>query len=153
MFDEFRERRNLRNLRREISVLEKKTAGWDWRAAEWFGKDSEQAKEQEKLQDKLYPLKQRLDAIETERLTKKARQLGIEIPSNRTWWWDDLDYVSSPDEATFYLTDIGKAGVSKLIREERRKNIEWWVKTITPILGALISLLGLVIALISVSKK
>lgn len=153
MFDEFRDHRNLRKLRREISVLEKKTAGWDWRVAEWFGKDSEQAKEQEKLQNKLYPLKQRLDAIETERLTKKARQLGIEIPSTRTWWWDDLDYVSSPGEATFYLTDIGKAGVSKLIREEKRKNIEWWVKTITPILGALISLLGIVVALISVSKK
>ena len=150
MFDEFRE---CRNLQREISVLEKKTAGWDWRAAEWFGKDSEQTKEQEKLQNKLYSLKQRLDAIETERLTKKALQLGIELLPNRTWWWDDLDYVSSPDEATFYLTDIGKAGVSKIIREERRKNIEWWVKTITPILGALISLLGLVVALISVSKK
>ncbi|HEX8475041.1 MAG TPA: hypothetical protein VF666_13510 [Pyrinomonadaceae bacterium] len=150
MFSEWRERRKLR---REISALKKKTAGWDWRADDWFGKDSEQAQEQKKLRNKLYPLKERLDAIETERLTKKAHRLGIELPSNSNWWWSDIEHVSSPDEATFYLTDIGKAGVSKLIRDEKRKNIEWWVKTITPILGALISLLGLIVALVSVSRK
>jgi len=40
-----------------------------------------------------------------------------------------------------------------MIKEERRRDIEWWVKILTPLLATLITLLSLVIALISVSKK
>lgn len=149
MFDRWRERRQLP---RKISVLEKKTAGWDWRAEDWFGKDSELAQEQKKLRNELYPLKERLDSIETKRLTSKAQRLGIDLPAKPQWWWDDSEALG-PEDANYYLTDIGKAGVTKLIRDERRKNIEWQVKTITPIIGALISLLGLIVALVTISKK
>ncbi|MDQ3803085.1 MAG: hypothetical protein M3416_04435 [Acidobacteriota bacterium] len=148
MFDEWRERRKLRD---EISVLEKKTAGWDWRLDEWFDKDSEQAQEQANLRKKLYSLTLRFEAIETERLIKEAVRLGIDFPEKPEWW-------RKADGKTFEnfrprLNQYGRVAISKLIRDERRKNIEWWVKTITPLLGALISLLGLVVALVSVGKK
>jgi hypothetical protein len=63
-----------------------------------------------------------------------------------------LDYVGV-DDFRHYLTDIGKAGVSKLIREEKRKNIEWRVKIIITILTALTGLIGSTIGVLSVLKK
>src|SRR5215216_1627399 len=113
MFDEWRERRQLR---RKIAVLEKKTAGWDWRAEDWFGKDSEQAQEQKKLRNELYPLKERLDSIETKRLIGKAQHMGIGLPAKPEWWWDDSEGMG-PEDATYYLNDVGKTGVVKLIRD------------------------------------
>jgi hypothetical protein len=141
MFDEWRERRSLL---RELAQLRKEEAAL------------EQANDIEKLTHvhlKIAPRQKRLAAINTDRLIRKVCQLGIELPKGKdSWWWDDLDY-EGPDNYRNYLTDTGQAYVSKLIRDERKKNIEWWVKTITPLLGALISLLGLIVALISVSKK
>jgi lipopolysaccharide export LptBFGC system permease protein LptF len=59
-----------------------------------------------------------------------------------------------PDYAvTDWLSDAGGIGAAKLIRQERRTNAEWWVKIVTPLLAALISLLGLVVALVTVSRK
>jgi len=149
MFDESRKRRKLR---REISVLEKETVGWDWRSDEHFGEDSEQAKEQKNLRNELDSHRHRLDAIETERLMKKVRRLGIELPSKNNWWWDNLDQAGADDYHS-YLTDVGKAGVSKLIREERRKSIEWWVKIIAPLLPPVISIIGLLVALLTVIRR
>jgi len=42
-----------------------------------------------------------------------------------------------------WLSDMGRIGVRKLIREEQRKNIEWRVKVIALLLGACINILGL----------
>jgi hypothetical protein len=140
MFDEWKERRKLR---REIALLQKEES-----AQGEFSNDEGWAIRRVKLGVR----KLRLDAIETERLVGKAQRLGIELPRKPEWWWDNSEQVG-PEDASYYLTDVGKAGVAKLIREERRTNIEWWVKVVTPILGALISLLGLVVALVSVSNK
>ena len=150
MFDEWRERRKLR---REIGVLEKKTAGWDERTVDWLGEESEPVKEQIKLQHQLRSHRLRLETLETDKLINKVRRLGIELPSNSSWWWDDLD-DKGPDDFRSYLTDMGKAGVSKLIRDERKKSIEWWIKTIIiPLLTAIVSVLSLLVALVSVSRK
>jgi hypothetical protein len=136
MLDNWRERSNLRRRIKHYNHL----------LAEGEGRVG--------LQSEVRSLKVRLDELETERLIGKAQRLGIEIPKKEGWWWDDLDYVSSPDDVSFYLTDVGKAGVSKLIREERKKSIEWWIKTIiVPLITALISVLSLIVALVSVSSK
>lgn len=96
----------------------------------------------------------RLTVFDTAALTRKARELGVEIPRNNTWWYNDNDDGSlPPEDVSYYLINLGKTAVKKLIREERRKNIEWWVKILTPVLGALISLLGLIIALITVLRN
>lgn len=147
MFDEWRERLQLK---REIASLEKELAE-EMIVAKYAGTDSDSL-QPSPLRRHLYSRKQQFDAIETGRLMRKVLRLGIELPSKSKWWWDNLD-EEGPDNFNSFLTDVGKAGVSKLIREERRKNIEWWVKTLTPLFGALISLLSLLIALISVSKK
>jgi hypothetical protein len=94
--------------------------------------------------------------LETDRLVKKAQRMGIEIPRKDNWWWEDETFdgpmiSNGVYEGKFYLTEWGKAGVSKLIREERRKSIEWWIKVITPILSAIIALLGLIVALVTVA--
>ena len=76
---------------------------------------------------------------ETDALKAEALRLGIDIPWNKGWWWEDVDnFGGSPDTWEFlredfqYLTDKGKAGARKLIRDElrrleieARKDIEW----------------------------
>jgi hypothetical protein len=158
MFDEWRERRELR---KKITSLRKKEAKFRAKMDGSFADDSDESKPETIPISVSYKLSSsviQLDKLESERLLRKANSLGIEFPKASDWWWEDDDAGKfSPDgetwEGKYYLTDIGKAGVSKLIREERRKNVEWWVKIITPILSAIIALLGLIVALVSVSKK
>lgn len=103
------------------------------------------------------------ERVETDKLKREALELGIEIPYHKSWWWDDFDryvddynslemweYVS--DEYT-YLTDIGKAGVRKLIYDEKFNRRERWVKLITQIIVALTGLGGIIIGIISSLKK
>ena len=92
---------------------------------------------------------QKLEMFESSLLTIEARRLGIEIPENSQWGRNR----NAESNGHYWLSDFGRTGVTKLIKEERRKNIEWWIKLITPILSALISLLGLIVALVTVSKK
>ena len=98
MLDEWRERRSLQ---REINHLKRAESTLDGLV------------DQQKLATlhiKLSVRQQRLAVIDTDRLLRKVRELGIELPSNKdSWWWDDLDYVG-PDEYRSYLTGIGKAG-------------------------------------------
>lgn len=99
--------------------------------------------------------------IESEVLTNQARSLGIEIPNRKDWWFDDYDEqieAGVPSEllddvGSQWLSSTGRLMVSSMIRKERRQSVEWWVKIITPLLAAIISLLGLVVALVTVSRK
>jgi hypothetical protein len=141
MLDEWRERRSLR---REIKLLKQEESALDGLA------DQEKIA---KLHIKLSGCQLRLAIIETDSLLRKVRKLSIELPPKKeSWWWDDLDYVG-PDDWRSYLTDIGKAGVSKLIREERKKNIEWWVKIVVTVITALTGLVGSLIGVLSVLNK
>jgi hypothetical protein len=91
-----------------------------------------------------------LERFESNLLINEARKLAIKIPSEHSDWWIE-DKGNVP--VTRWLSLTGQLGVSKLIKDERRKSIEWWVKIITPLLGALISILGLIVALVSISRK
>lgn len=105
-----------------------------------------------KLRDKINGRKMKLSALDTDRLLKKMNKLGIEVPVQKEWWWNDIDYVG-PDEFQYYLTDFGKASVLKLIKEERRRNTEWWVKTVVTVILALTGLIGSIIGILSVLNK
>jgi uncharacterized membrane protein YfcA len=59
----------------------------------------------------------------------------------------------SESPSIYWLSDTGKAGVAKLFREERRKNAEWWIKTMGSIIGLLTGLLGALIGVIAFLKK
>ena len=96
------------------------------------------------------------DTFESNVIISKAQRLAIEVPTADTkpsWWDNDSDDNMPSDATSQWLSEIGRTGVSKMIKEERRRDIEWWVKILTPLLATLITLLSLVIALISVSKK
>jgi multisubunit Na+/H+ antiporter MnhB subunit len=46
----------------------------------------------------------------------------------------------------WYLQENGQRTVGKLIRKERRENVEWWVKVLSPILSLIVGILGLLVA-------
>lgn len=107
------------------------------------------------------------ERAETDGLKRRALELGIEIPQNSDWWFDDFEGFGGDlqtweivkDEYT-YLTEIGKAGVRKLIRNElrkedewRRARIEWKIRLIVTIITAITGLLGALIGIIAILKK
>jgi hypothetical protein len=99
-------------------------------------------------QKKLLECRTNLEQVESALLLLEANGLGIEYPTQnqKPDWW-------IPNEAEPWLSEQGPIGINKLIREERRKNIDWWVKAVTPLVGALISLIGLIVALVTVLKN
>jgi|GEM_PF-2187368 len=97
-----------------------------------------------------------LERVRSTATLNEAHRLAIEVPSaqEKTAWWSNDYEDGMPDEAvTEWLSEGGELGVTKLIKEEKRKNIEWWIRIITPLVAAAISLLGLIVALVTVSKK
>ncbi|HXT61982.1 MAG TPA: hypothetical protein VN696_03000 [Pyrinomonadaceae bacterium] len=106
---------------------------------------------------------------ETRALRAEALSLGIVIPRDPGWWWYDDDVIRSVSSEMWdliktdneYLTDIGKAGTRRLIREERnklkeetRKDIAWarqqtqWTLTKWGvIIGWVLGLAGILIAI------
>jgi hypothetical protein len=111
---------------------------------------------------------------ETDAIKREALRLGIDIRGNPDWWWQDVENFGGSlemwelvsDDFT-YLTEIGKSGAKKLIREElrrlekeTRKDIEWqrqstqWKLTIVGIIiGWIFGALGIVIGLIALLRK
>lgn len=96
---------------------------------------------------------------DTDRLLFQALQLGVDIPRHPHWWWDDSEELTglSANEieyaTTHYLTPEGIAGIKKLIRAEKRNNIEWSVKTVGTLIAAATGLVGALIGLQAVMKK
>jgi hypothetical protein len=109
------------------------------------------------LQRTLAGQEQNLEIFESGVILNKARRRAIEIPNRQDkphWWSNDNDDGSMPGwVVTYWLNQFGRTGLAKLINEERKRNVEWWVKIATPLLTALISLLGLVVALVTVSRR
>ena len=83
-------------------------------------------------------------------LISKAEKLGVEIPNHdekSSWWRNDSEFGDPPVQ--YWLSEKGRRAVANLIRDERRRTWEWRIKVLTPILTVLVSVLGLVIALIT----
>ena len=113
--------------------------------------------QREELRSNLFQLTQGLDTFESNLVMRNARRLALEIPSHDeqpTWWTDNSgDPTVPPNSISRWLSATGRVRVSKLVQEERRKSVEWWVKIVAPILAALISLMGLLVALITVLRN
>lgn len=95
-----------------------------------------------------------LQQFESRHVIWKAERLAVEVPDLKekpTWWTDDGE---NGTPATFrWLSERGRLGVLRLIREERRKTWEWRIKVLTPILTILVGILGLLVALVSLLLK
>lgn len=106
----------------------------------------------------LRKLYRNLNIFESEALIQQAEKLAVDIPSKLekpSWWEEDEkgDEELLKVVQTEWLSPVGRTGASKLIKKERRNNLEWWVKIIAPILASIIGLLGLIVALVSISRK
>jgi len=99
----------------------------------------------------------KLAAFEYEHLLTTANRLGVDIPTHEekpSWWSSNSSKGMDFGSATVYwLSDAGEAGLSKLIRQEKRKNVEWWIRTVGSIVGLLTGLLGALIGVIALLKK
>ena|ERR1051326_3967317 len=145
-----------RNARRKIRLKELTEAIYDATdiesmrsARKDYSPDDEQAI---KVARYLWRLKTGMANVESDFVLEKAERYAIEIPTEqeKPSWWERSDEYG---ESIRWLSPIGRTAVLKLVQEEKRRIIEWRVKVLAPILSALISLLGLVIALITVLKK
>lgn len=106
-----------------------------------------------KLQRERDSLRYQLIIFESNLLTRKALRLGIEIPKNPEWWDNDFENGMPPEAVTRWLNYKGRIGAAKLIREERRKNIEWWAKIIIPFIAAITGIIGAITGLVAVSSR
>ncbi len=107
---------------------------------------------QEKLppteESRVYKLHEELRQMDSDWLRWRVEQLGVDIESNSDLW-----FHRKLDGEIYSLTSLGRNAVSKLLREESRKTVEWWVKNIGGILVLLTGLIGTIIGLISVLRK
>ena len=139
ILDEWRERRRLRRELAEITgrySSRLKAANEEEREAIVNERESEMAGP--------YIL---LEMSETDRLLRKVRKLGIDYKSESTWW------VENEITEQSWLSNVAHAKLRKLIRDERFNIAEKWVKILVPVLTAVISILGLIVALVSVIKS
>ena len=90
-----------------------------------------------------------IDVFETYVLLERARKYGIDEPTEPSCWADDSETVSSPEEVTFWLTRKGQGKLRASIREQRRKDWQFWIYLITALTG----LGGTIIGIISASKR
>jgi len=94
----------------------------------------------------------------TNQLCGELTHRGINPPTGPLMWWDDSEdhggTIEEIEAATnFYLTDKGEAAARRLIREDKRKNAEWWIKMIGSIAALVTGLLGALIGLVAVLRK
>lgn len=111
---------------------------------------------------------------ETDELKAEALRLGILIPRELGWWWYDDDVLQSVSSEMWeliksdheYLTESGKAGTRRLIRDEQnklkdevRKDIAWrrqetlWKFTIAGmIVGWVFGIAGIIISIVALLR-
>lgn len=111
----------------------------------------------QELQSKLSSLNHRSNRFEGDLLLKEARRRGIDVPRRSDWWDNDAEQYhnsSIPSEVLddlieWWLTETGRFSVFRLIKLDKRANLEWWLK----VLAALTGLGGTAIGIISVLKR
>lgn len=102
------------------------------------------------------------EARETAELKRQALELGIEIPRNSDWWWDDSeDLIESGSVSiqeleyavSFYLTEQGKSGFRRLIREEQAMIKDRRIRWICQIIASITGLAGAIIGILAMLRK
>jgi hypothetical protein len=135
-------RKRRHELQKEISQIERQYAQ---RLSTAVGKEVNQI-----TQEKWRAMGDRrleLEALETDRLVRKARRHRVLIPKDKDWWWYDGENIqgTSLDDMweSPFLTETRKVGAEKLISEARFTNVKRWIELFIPILSLLIALIAL----------
>ena len=106
--------------------------------------------ERRELGNRFLRFRHDLERFESDLLLNSAERLGIEIPEKPDWWAnDDTEGNLSHDDISWWLSQKGRIGIANLIKQERRKELEWWLK----IIAALTGLGGVLIGIISALKR
>jgi hypothetical protein len=132
MLDKWRERRRLK---REIASIERRYRSKLRAATEEDRENFESERESELVSPQML-----LEIIEYEVLVGKAQRLGL----------DPRQVDSSSHGGGMNTTN---PRLRKLIRDERLSIAGQWVKILVPVLTILVSLLGLLVALVTVLRK
>ncbi|SRR6266404_6767461 len=92
---------------------------------------------------------------ETQLLTRRALELGFEIPRKPGWWFENEDFYGGKTleeiellGLEYFLTNDGIAGANGLIKAKMREIWESRIRimaALTGILGALIGLLAIIL--------
>ncbi len=145
--------KKIRQLRRKLVALELKGLDYHFRAWNDEPPFVEAAQKLESLEDERHKHLALLDEYESRYLIRKAQTWGIEVPYKREWYSvevknPDPDNMLGEKVTVFqdWLNDIGKAVVTKQIRDERFAYWRGWA-------GILIPILSLMIAIIALLKK
>ena len=85
-----------------------------------------------------------LGKIRTTKLVRRAERRGIDLYANQDWWTDHME------TQTKFLTDIGLAQAKRLIRDDFRQSVKWWVEVVGQVAMALAGLGGIAIGILSV---
>lgn len=88
-----------------------------------------------------------LGELETRRLVRRAEKRGLEVPDDNTWW------THHAETDTKYLRPEARARVKRMIRNDFRESVKWWVDVLAPVLGALTGLIGALIGLLALWKQ
>jgi hypothetical protein len=141
MFAEARERRELQNKIEEARKLEAPQLKW--------GEPDFDSASEEFLQArrKVHMAEHRLDLFETEVLRALALKYGVEEPTEAGSWNDDSESGVSPEDVTYWLSRRGQARLRASIREQQRKNWQFWITVITALTGLGGTLIGIIAAL------
>jgi len=98
-----------------------------------------------KYETAFHELEIKIQKVESELLKIDAYYLGIEYPTKedkRDWW--------TSNETESWLSEKGLIHLNKLVKDEKRKNMEWWITIFASLIGALTGFVGAVIALVAI---
>ena len=97
------------------------------------------------IEEQRKEIAEKLDLYETRHLIGTAESWGIEVPYKADWYQRDVDDSGGVELVTFSdrLNTLGKAVITRQIREARRASVKWWADILIPILALLVAFLAL----------
>ena len=92
-----------------------------------------------------------LGKIKTAKLVRRAERRGIDLYANQDWWnsIDEGEWTGMESQMKV-LTDHGLAQAKRLIRDDFRQSVKWWVEVASQVAMALAGLGGIAIGILSV---
>ena len=137
----FSDWRQKRQLQKEIDKIER-----DCRANLDLSQQDEASIYFQMVDSETYSLRRKLTWLQEKPIRRTAERLGIDIDRE---WLEPFDH----SEAITRLSSSGEAKLRRLIRQQHRESVEWWVKLVTPIITVLTGLIAALVALLSFLRR